>query len=62
MGAADGSKGFLAGFEAQVVGVVQAEGAACLLELGGGETFEGCLGGDGHEYGEGNRAVWKNHV
>jgi hypothetical protein len=42
----------LAGFEAEMVGVVEAESASRSLELFGSEALERCLGCYGHKYGE----------
>lgn len=47
--AADGVEDSLSGLEAEVVGVVEAETTADVLELLGGDAFERGLRGDGHE-------------
>lgn len=53
---------FLPGFEAEVVGVVEAETAAGGFELFVGEAFERGLGCDGHEDGELDEAVGEEEV
>ena len=40
----------LTGLEAEMVGVVQTQSTAGLLQLIVGEALERCLGGDGHEH------------
>lgn len=55
--AADGVEDLLAGLQAEVVRVVEAQAAARLLQLLGGDALERGLRGDRHEHGEVHRAV-----
>lgn len=55
--AADGIEDLLAWLEAEMVGVVQTQSAARLLELFGSNALQGGLGSDGHEHGEVNGAM-----
>lgn len=57
--ASHGIEDFLAGLEAKMVRVVQAEAASCPLELFWGETFERSLRGYRHKYREVNLAMGK---
>lgn len=52
VGAPDCVEDLLAGLEAEMVGVVEAETASGSLELFGSESLERSLSGYGHKYGE----------
>jgi hypothetical protein len=57
--AADGIENGLTRLETEVVGVVEAQTAADVLELLRGYTFERGLGCDGHEEGGLDGAMWE---
>jgi len=61
VGAPHGIEDLLAGLEAEVVGVVEAQAAAGALELLRREALEGGLGGDGHKHGQVDGAVGERH-
>ena len=55
--APDGGEHILAGLQAKVIGVVEAETAAGLLQLLGSQALKRGLRSHGHEHGQLHRAV-----
>lgn len=56
----DGGEYLLAGLKSEMVGVIETETAASLLQLLRSQTLQRCLGRDGHEYGQLHGAMWKS--